>query len=142
MVKKISKKDCKKQTIKKKVCNQWGKNKLENPRSCRSIKKNKGTYNKLKKECSKSLSQNKLCNKWIKNKFVDPINSKNIKKNSRRYKQLEKQCLKYWEKYLFDILHLNYSSIKKSITYIKNEIGKEYLINFLHIFSPYLFQIS
>ena len=35
-------------SISKKDCKKWKKNKLKNPATGRKIKKNKGTYNKLK----------------------------------------------------------------------------------------------
>lgn len=82
--------------LSKKDCKKWKKNKLKNPKTKRSIQKNKVTYNKIKKVCKpkKLLSDKKICKKWGKNKLKNPVTKRKIKHYGPTYKKLQKKCIK------------------------------------------------
>lgn len=96
----------------KKKCKKWKKNKLKNPKTGRTIKKNKTTYNKIKKVCKrKLLSDKKICKKWKKNKLKNPKTDRKIKKDGPTYNRLQKKCMKPDE-----------IKLKKELRLIKKEV--------------------
>jgi len=85
----------------KRLCNEWLKEPLLNPKTGLPIDRNGPTFMYWKEKCKQlGLKKNeqcleltwRKCQEWRKNPLVNPDSGRDIKRNGPTYKWLEKEC--------------------------------------------------